>query len=207
MSTITQFHAVYREILSSDVLHAARLTLGMHLCLGELRSRIVEVEAYRADDPACHAYRRRTPRNETMFGAPGYAYVYFTYGNHWMLNIVAHPIDDPAAILIRSAMPLQGLDSMRSRRPKAKNDYQLLNGPGKIAAAFGLTGKDNNLDLFASYLKLEQGEDVHNILAGPRVGITSGIELPWRFVDADALEWVSKPHRGLLPYQHQHLKP
>lgn len=186
------------ELLRHDVLVAAPALLGWILESGPLRARIVEVEAYRTpDDPGCHAYRGQTPRCATMFGEPGTAYVYFTYGNHWMLNVVAHDKGNAAAILIRAAEPLAGLDLMRSRRPKAHRDEDLLSGPGKLAAAFGLDRRHDGLDLFAGgALKLLPGDPPARTITGTRIGLApgKGDDLPWRFADADRLRWVSHPH-------------
>jgi DNA-3-methyladenine glycosylase len=184
------------QALTSDVLHASTELLGCVLVRGGRRARIVEVEAYRAeDDEASHAHRSRTRRNEVMFGPPGRAYVYFNYGVHWMLNVTAHPEDRAAAILVRAVEPLDGVEEMMAMRPKAKDPRELLSGPGKLAAAFEITGLDNGIELFnaESELRLEPGERVTNFVQGPRIGIKVAQELPWRFADADALEWCSKP--------------
>lgn len=187
------------QALESDVLSACRVLLGFHLVRGPCRARIVEVEAYRADDPGSHAFRGKTKRNEVMFGTPGRAYVYFNYGVHWMLNVTAHAEGDAAAILVRAAEPLEGLEVMYARRPRAKRPEDLLSGPGKLAAAFGITGSDNGVDLLAekSELRIEPGEPVGKILAGVRAGLAKGKgeDLPWRFVDADSQKWISKPLR------------
>jgi len=184
------------SILTKDVVEGAMALLGSTLIRGEKRARIVEVEAYRSDDPACHAFQRRTPRTEIMFGRPGVAYVYFNYGVHWMLNVVAHEPEDPAAVLIRAAQPLEGLDEMSKNRPLAKVDRDLLSGPGKLAQAFGITGLDNGVDLFSeSDLHLQPATlPVSKILATPRIGIAKGKwdDVPWRFVDEDSLIWASK---------------
>jgi len=182
-------------ILRADVVAAAPALLGATIVRGEMRGRIVEVEAYRSDDPACHAYRRRTPRTEVMYGRAGVAYVYFNYGVHWMLNVVAHEVGDPAAILIRAAVPMAGLDRMRENRGVLK-DRDLLSGPGKLAKAFGITGADTGIDLLASSSDLHlvpPVEPVLNVRAGPRIGIAEGKwhDVPWRFIDADAEQWVS----------------
>lgn len=164
-------------------------------------ARIVEVEAYRAeDDPACHAYRSRTLRNETMWGEPGHAYVYLNYGVHWMLNISAHEPGRAAAALVRAAEPLEGWDEFREARPGV-SDAELLRGPGKLCRAFGITRADEGIDLFdpSSELRVEwTGEDVP-IAIGPRIGLAKGKgeDLPWRFADASRLEWVSRPIRSL----------
>jgi DNA-3-methyladenine glycosylase len=185
-----------RDALSRDVLAAAPLLLGSILRRGSLSARIVEVEAYRADDPACHAFGRTRMKNMALFGEPGTAYVYFNYGMHWMLNVVAHPVGDPAALLVRAAEPLTGLAAMASRRPKAKCDQDLLSGPGKLASAFEVTKSLNGIDLLsADALHLELGVPPSNVLVGARIGIAAGKghDFPWRFVDGDALAWVSKP--------------
>jgi len=173
--------------------------LGCELVFGGLRARIVETEAYAGqDDLGSHGCRGKTPRNAMMFGEPGHAYVYFTYGNHWMLNVTARPIGECGAVLIRGAMPLEGLETMRERRPKAKNDFDLLSGPGKLAAAFGLDREFNGLNLLSenSPLLLVPGEPVTHILVGTRIGIAKGRgdETPWRFVDEGLVRWASKPH-------------
>lgn len=185
------------QILDADVLKGAKALLGWHLVRGSRRARIVEVEAYRSDDPGCHAFRGRTPRNEVMFGPPGIAYVYFNYGVHWMLNVTAHSHGDPAAILVRAAEPLEGLEEMFARRPKAKKPEDLLSGPGKLAAAFDITSSDYGVNLLdhGSVLRLEPGAPPKRIKKGLRVGLAKGKGelLEWRFVDGDALRWLSEP--------------
>lgn len=185
------------ELLTQDVVAAAPALLGSVLIRGSMRARIVEVEAYRSDDPACHAYQRRTPRTEVLYGPPGMAYVYFNYGVHWMLNVVAHPPGDAAGILIRAAEPLEGLDEMRANRGVMK-DRDLLSGPGKLAKAFGITGADNGLDLLAAesadMILLPPSSPVTDVRVGPRVGIAEGKwhDVPWRFMDGGAMQWVSR---------------
>lgn len=186
------------------MVHVAPSLLGWEIALGALRARIVEVEAYRAaDDAGCHAFYGRTPRTEVMFGEPGLAYVYFTYGNHWMLNVVAHEPGDASAILIRAAEPVAGLEEMRSNRPRAIRDQDLLSGPGKLCQAFGIDKRFYGIDLLdpSSELRLVPGETVSNVMAGTRIGLApgKGDDLPWRFLDGDRLEWASKPLRNLTP--------
>ena len=198
---------VFAATLAGDVVRAARALLGATLVREGRRARIVETEAYRAeDDPACHAYRRRTPRNETMWGEPGRAYVYLNYGMHWMLNVAAHEPGRAAAVLIRAAEPLAGLEEFRAARPGVK-DRDLLNGPGKLCRAFGITRADDGGDLLdpLSELRIEtsdnptlpspggEGRVGVPFVAGPRIGISVGQDLPWRFADASRLAWVSKP--------------
>ena len=189
----------FLEILRSDVLNAAPKLLGWHLVRGGLRARIVEVEAYRgSDDPGAHSFGKTKMKNMAMFGPPGHAYIYFNYGVHWMLNLVAHDHGDASAILIRAAEPLDGLETFRLRRPKAKADTDLLSGPGKLAAAFAITGTDNGTYLLDmnSELHLEPpDEGVVRVAIGTRIGLAQGKghELPWRFADVDKLKWVSRP--------------
>lgn len=186
----------FKSALERDVLEAAPHALGMILRLGDLTAQIVEVEAYRADDPGCHAFGRSQMKNMALFGAPGTAYVYFNYGVHWMLNVVAHESGDPAALLIRAARPLSGLDEMRSRRPKARRDEDLLSGPGKLTAAFGIDAASNGVDLLSgSSLQIEPGAPATRIAAGRRIGLAvgKGEDLPWRFVDLEEARWLSKP--------------
>ncbi len=134
-----------------------------------------------------------------MFGPAGFAYAYFNYGVHWMLNVTAHGDGDAAAVLIRAAQPLDGLDEMLLLRPRARRDEDLLSGPGKLAAAFEVTGADTGLNLFssASDLRFEAGRRPKGIVSGPRIGIKVGVEHLWRFADADALRWVSASKAAL----------
>jgi DNA-3-methyladenine glycosylase len=186
-----------RLTLERDVLEASEALLGWEIVRGNMRARIVETEAYRHDDPACHAFERTQMLNMALFARSGLAYIYFVYGNHWMLNVVAHEEGNAAAVLIRAAQPLAGIDEMFTRRPASKRPEDLLSGPGKLAAAFGIGREHNMTDLLdpASELHLEPGNPVVNIIDGPRVGIALGKadDYPWRFVDADSLRWVSKP--------------
>ena len=186
-----------RDILERDVVEASRALLGWELVRGNLRARIVETEAYRHDDPACHAFGKTKMKNMALYARPGMAYVYFAYGNHWMLNVVAHAEGDAAAILVRAAQPLSGLEEMFERRPKAAREEDLLSGPGKLAAAFDISRAQNMVDLLdpSSELHVEPGEEPRKIVAGPRIGIALGKahDYPWRFMDAGALRWVSKP--------------
>jgi DNA-3-methyladenine glycosylase len=132
-----------------------------------------------------------------MFGEPGHAYVYFSYGVHWMLNVVAHPPLDAAAILVRAAQPLDGLEEMYLRRPRAKRDEDLLSGPGKLCAAFGIGPQHNGVNLLDPVsrddLRLEVAEPASHIVTTTRVGISVGKDYPWRFLDGDRLRWASKP--------------
>ena len=120
-----------------------------------LAARLVEVEAYRgADDPGSHAYRRRTPRNATMFGRPGRLDVYFSYGNHWCMNAVCGPGEQPHAVLLRAAAPLAGVDAMHDRRPAARRDRDLCSGPGRLGQAFGIDRTLDGADLVRGALRI-----------------------------------------------------
>jgi len=120
-----------------------------------LAARIVEVEAYcGADDPGSHAFRRRTPRNATMFGPPGKLYVYFSYGAHWCMNVVCGPGTQPHAVLLRAAAPLAGIDAMHERRVAAKRDRELCAGPGRLGQAFGIDRSDDGADLVRGALRV-----------------------------------------------------
>ncbi len=193
-----------REALRADVLAAAPLLLGCLLIREKVISRIVEVEAYRDDDdPGCHAFYGRTPRTDIMFGEPGFAYVYFTYGSHWMLNVTAHELGRGAAVLIRAALPISGLDTLSDRRQTSEL-RNLLSGPGKLAQAYGIERSDYGADLLLpdSELRIEVGKGVSNVVCGKRIGLSPGKGdlLPWRFADGDALEWVSAKKSNLIKF-------
>ncbi len=160
------------------------------LCTAE----IVETEAYVGpDDEASHAHSRfgRTARNSVMFGPPGIAYVYRIYGMHWCLNAVTGPEDFPAAVLLRAARPLDGLEGARARRP-SRADRDLLRGPGNLCRGLGVTGALNHHPLSAAPLRIEPGERVPDaeVARGPRVGISRAADLPLRFWIAGS-RWVS----------------
>ncbi|MBS1704453.1 MAG: DNA-3-methyladenine glycosylase [Armatimonadetes bacterium] len=195
----------FRLMLRSDLHGSARRLLGCRISISGCVARIVETEAYHQSEPGCHAFRGITPRTAVMFGEPGHAYVYFTYGNHWMLNVVAGEPGDAAAILIRAAVPEVGLNSMWQRRPKARRSEDLLNGPGKLCAAMEIGKAHNGVDLLSSDspLKIALGDPVARVVSGTRIGLAvgKGDELPWRYADADNLEWVSRPVSGLCQLQ------
>jgi DNA-3-methyladenine glycosylase len=151
-----------------------------------LAARIVEVEAYRgSDDPGSHAYRGKTPRTEVMFGPPGRLYVYFTYGMHWCANVVATKDDDAAAVLLRAAAPVDGIEVMRGRRLKARRDRDLLAGPARLCQAFGLTGADNGADLVRGPVRIVDDGVAPPAAPGisTRIGLAvgRGDEQPWRY--------------------------
>jgi DNA-3-methyladenine glycosylase len=148
-----------------------------------LTARIVEAEAYQEDDPASHSFRGRTNRTEVMFGPPGHAYVYFTYGMHHCMNVVTGSTGEGSAVLLRAAEPLEGLEEM-ARRRGTNEPRALCSGPGRLCQALGIDRAENGLDLVRGRLLwLLEGAPVapSTISVGPRVGITSGTERPWRF--------------------------
>ena len=176
-----------RSLYSRPTLEVARGLLGQLLIRTTPRAtivaRIVETEAYIGeDDPACHAAPGRTARNAVMYGPPGHAYVYFIYGMHHCLNIVTERAGFPAAVLIRAAEPLEGLEWMRRRRRGTRRAEQLASGPGKLAQAFGLTRAHNGLDLTRGELRVVWGETPgERIATGPRIGIRRATDRRWRF--------------------------
>ena len=157
--------------------------IGATLLVDGAGGRIVEVEAYDQEDPASHAYRGRTPRNASMFGPPGHAYVYRSYGIHWCLNLVCEGEGVPSAVLIRALEPSHGLDEMRKRR--GLDDPRLLaSGPGRLCQALGITREHDGLPLDRPPFELHERATPAEVLAGARVGITRATELPWRYVEA-----------------------
>jgi DNA-3-methyladenine glycosylase len=147
-----------------------------------LSGRIVETEAYRGSrDPASHAFRGPTGRNKVMFGEAGHSYVYFTYGNHWMLNVTTEREGVPGAVLIRAIEPIEGVEKMRSRR-SLSSTTELASGPGKLTKALGIDRTLNGEDLVASRrLFVVTGDKAGPVGTSSRVGITEGAEHQWRF--------------------------
>lgn len=180
-----------------ELLSASKALLGYHIVMPGMRARIVETEAYGPTDPGCHAFRGMTRRTRVMFDRPGLAYTYFTYGNHWMFCVTALDPGVAGAILVRAAVPLEGLDTMRLRRPKARMDVDLLNGPGKLCAAFQINQSHYGLDLNQpnDILWLEPGEPPITVKQGTRIGLAPGKGdlYRWRFWSAEDETYVSRP--------------
>jgi len=184
---LTLSHAFYDR----PVVEVARALLGCVVRHGDTAGVIVETEAYHESEPACHAFVGLTARTAPLFGPPGRAYVYRSYGIHALLNAVCEEEGVGAAVLIRALEPLEGLDHMRARR----GVDDLCSGPGKLTQALGVTLEHNTVDLAAGPVVIEAPppgwEDV-TIVAGPRIGITKAAELPWRFSVAGSRS-VSRP--------------
>lgn len=174
-------HRVARDLVGCRLFHAGR------------GGTIVETESYAGDDPACHAYAGPTKRNAALFGPPGRAYVYLSYGIHSLFNAVAEPEGAAAAVLIRALEPTAGLEEMRARRGE-RPDTDLCSGPGKLTEALGVGLDRNEADLAADpFLLLPRQEGWEGeIVAGPRIGITKAADRPWRFCLAGS-DFVSKP--------------
>ena len=181
------------DFFDRSVHTVARELVGCRLFYDGVGGTIVEVESYERDDPACHAYVGLTARTEVLFGPPGRAYVYLSYGIHSLLNAVAEPEGEAAAVLIRALEPTAGLEEMRSRRGE-RPDLDLCSGPGKLTEALGVGLDANGADLSRDPFLLAPREDGWRggIVAGPRVGITKAVERPWRFSLAGSA-YVSRP--------------
>ena len=179
---------VPRRFYAKGTVTVAKHLLGKYLVrvIGRdmLTGRIVEVEAYRgSDDPASHAYHGKTPRNMPMFGEPGHAYIYFTYGNHFCLNVTTRRPATPGAVLIRGVEPLIGKELMRKLRPGVP-DLQLTNGPGKLTKAFDIDKSLNEIDLTRRgplFIGHETKHVPFMVARSPRIGIRVGRERLWRF--------------------------
>ena len=169
-----------RGFFRRDTREVARDLLGCRIVKEGLSGKIVETEAYLGSgDPASHASTGKTDRNSSMFGEPGKAYVYLSYGVHDMFNVVAHQ-GKAGAVLIRAVRPEEGVDSMRERRG-VEDVRSLCDGPGKLCEAFGIDQGFDGEDLLSGDFRIEGGDIRGEVEAGPRVGISEGLELDYRF--------------------------
>ena len=173
------------ELVARDLLGAI---LECHTPEGIAAGRIVETEAYLGEhDLACHAAVGRTTRTAPLYGPPGIAYVYFIYGMYWCFNAVTRAEHEPSAVLVRAVEPVRGLELMRRRRPHARRDTDLANGPGKLCLALGIDGRQNWNPLQRPPLLIRAGEPVadSDVEVTPRIGITKAAEWPLRWVVRD----------------------
>ena len=182
-----------RSFFRRSVHEVAPDLIGATLLVGGVGGVLVEVEAYDHTDPAAHSFRGPTSRNAVMFGPPGFAYVYRSYGLHWCLNFVCEPKGSAAAVLIRAIEPTTGLPVMRRRRGMT-DPRQLCSGPGRLCEALAVTEAHYGLALdeppFALYARPGEVE----VITGPRIGITKAIEKPWRY-GLKGSRFLSKPFR------------
>ena len=160
---------------------------------------VVETEAYRPEDPACHAYKGPTMRNRNIFAGPGIAYVYLSYGIHHLLNVVCEKEGVGSAVLIRALRPVEGTELMQERRGRPKD---LCNGPGRLTQALGVRLDHDGQDLTGGPLTLLSGEEPEEIVATTRIGITRGVDSPWRYLALGETDVSVRPKtiegRGLL---------
>jgi len=182
-----------RDFFARSVHVVAPELVGATLLVGGVGGRIVEVEAYGGPDPASHGYPGRTPRNASMFGAPGRAYVYRSYGIHWCLNLVCEEEGSAAAVLLRALEPTHGLEAMRARRG-LEEPRLLASGPGRLCQALAVTRDHDGVPLDEHPFELHAAPKPVEVAVGRRVGITKAADLPWRYVEAGS-RFLSRPLR------------
>jgi DNA-3-methyladenine glycosylase len=183
-----------RAFFRRSVLEVAPDLIGATLLVDGVGGRIVEVEAYHHTDPAAHSFRGPTSRNAVMFGPPGFAYVYRSYGIHWCVNFVCEPKGSASAVLIRAIEPTAGLAVMRRRRGVA--DKRLFcSGPGRVCEALRITHAHNGLALDKPPFALFARADEVEVIAGPRIGLTKAVEKPWRY-GLKGSRFLSKPFKA-----------
>lgn len=182
-----------RRFFARSVHDVAPDLIGATLLFKGVGGLIAEVEAYHHTDPAAHSFGGRTARNAVMFGPPGYAYIYRSYGIHWCLNMVCEPAGSASAVLIRALAPTHDLAAMRRRRGLA-DERLLCSGPGRLCEALGITDAQYGLALdelpFAIFARAREVE----VAVGPRIGITKAVDHPWRYGLKDS-RFLSRPMR------------
>jgi DNA-3-methyladenine glycosylase len=182
-----------RSFFARSVHVVAPDLIGATLLFKGVGGIIVEAEAYHHTDPAAHSFGGQTARNAVMFGPPGYAYVYRSYGIHWCLNFVCEAEGSASAVLIRALAPTQGLAAMRRRRG-VTNQRRLCSGPGRLCQSLGITGAQYALALDQPpFAILARSEDV-DVQVGPRIGLTKAVDQPWRY-GLKGSRFLSKPFR------------
>ena len=180
-----------RAFFDRSVHEVAPDLIGATLLVDGVGGIIVEVEAYHYTDPAAHSYRGPTARNQVMFGPPGFAYVYRSYGIHWCVNFVCEEEGSASAVLIRALEPTHGLAAMRRRR-HLQDAHALCSGPGKLTEALGITIAHNALPLDRPPIALHARTEDVEVATGIRIGITKAVELPWRY-GVKGSKFLSKP--------------
>ena len=180
-----------RAFFARSVHEVAPELIGATLLVNGAGGMIVEVEAYHHTDPAAHSYIGPTERNRVMFGPPGFAYVYRSYGIHWCLNFVCEPDGSASAVLIRALAPTAGLAAMRRRRGM-EDVRALCSGPGKVGEALGITRQQNGLALDRAPFEVRARETTPEVVTGPRIGISKAVDMPWRYGLAGS-PFLSKP--------------
>ncbi len=178
---------------SAPSVEVAQALIGSTLLVDGVGGRIVETEAYDHDDPASHTFSGPTKRNEVMFGPPGRAYIYRSYGIHWCLNFVCQPEGHGAGVLIRAIEPVAGLEIMRARRG-LHEERLLCAGPGRVCQALGITNAHSGMRVDTHPFQLSVPEGPIRILTGPRIGITKAADVPWRF-GLSGSPFLSRPFR------------
>ncbi len=182
-----------RDFFARSVHEVAPELIGVTFLSDGAGGVIVEVEAYDHEDPAAHGYRGRTPRNASMFGPPGHAYVYRSYGIHWCVNFVCEDEGSASAVLIRALEPTDGIELLRKRR--GVDDVRALcSGPGKLTQALGITGEQDGLPLDRPPFELLSRTTAIAVVRGARVGISKAVDRPWRYGLADSA-FVSRTFR------------
>ena len=182
-----------RSFFDRSVHEVAPELIGASFLFDGVGGIIVEVEAYHHTDPAAHSYGGRTARNAVMFGPPGYAYVYRSYGAHWCVNFVCEAEGSASAVLIRALVPIVGLAAMRRRRG-VEDERQLCSGPGRLCQALAISDTQNGWPLDRPPFELRAAAQAHEIAAGPRIGITKAAEKPWRY-GLKGSPFLSRPFR------------
>jgi DNA-3-methyladenine glycosylase len=183
-----------RSFFGRSVHDVAPDLIGTTLLVDGIGGIIVEVEAYHHTEPAAHSHRGPTPRNMVMFGPPGFAYVYRSYGIHWCVNFVCEKDGSAAAVLIRALQPTHGIPAMRRRRG-LHEERLLCSGPGKLCEALGISIAHNALPLDAPPIAVYGRTGKAEVVAGVRIGITKAADLPWRY-GLKGSKFLSKPFRS-----------
>ena len=182
-----------RAFFARSVHDVAPELIGASLFINGVGGKIVEVEAYHHTDPAAHSYGGQTERNAVMFGPPGVAYVYRSYGIHWCLNFVCEAAGSASAVLIRALEPTAGLPAMQRRRG-LRDERMLCSGPGKVGEALAITHAQNGRALDRTPFDLRSRDGEAEVVSGPRIGITKAADLPWRY-GLKGSRFLSKPFK------------